>query len=504
MGGLAGHMSHLYGDKGLKLKELIKIVSSVASGDIKFNEKADGQNIFVTVTRNREVFFARNKTDFKNIGRTTEQIKNHYAQKDLKSQVEIFGDGCRVIEEILGTLSDETFNSVFNDKNMTGTYINCEIIHKNHPNLVLYETNHIQFHELQVLGDVEYETIEGLNILNSKFENFLSEVSGQEVNIEGVQGETLNFTIDGPRFLPTITDMLSGENLNLFEQQSDETVATLNSLFDSVGLTHENTLGDYLIAKIEDEVLPALKIPQSLLSDISHYLVYHTDAAGTSISSRGPQGNTLKAFKTKLAAQLPKELADKLTLGKYKTFQNGLAGAAIGPIKEIIHKFSLSVVNNAESVIASDPGLAKYATQQALSDMDGLKKAIIQDYQDVPDRLERNLKKFERELALLGDVKNFSQSMEGVVINYVREDGMPMLYKLTGNFAPANQLLGMSMQGFAIKRSLLNKAREEYKSTPYNPTPADDSNPINESRIRALIKAVMRKQWQQIRKRHIH
>jgi len=66
MGGLAGHMSHLYGDKGLKLKELIKIVSSVASGDIKFNEKADGQNIFVTVTSDRKVFFARNKTDFKN------------------------------------------------------------------------------------------------------------------------------------------------------------------------------------------------------------------------------------------------------------------------------------------------------------------------------------------------------------------------------------------------------------------------------------------------------
>jgi len=491
MGGLAGHMSHLYGDKGLKLKELIKIVSSVASGDIKFNEKADGQNIFVTVTSDRKVFFARNKTDFKNIGRTTEQIKSHYAQKGLKSQVEIFGDGCSVIEKVLDTLSDETFNLVFNDEKMTGTYINCEIIHKSHPNLVLYETNHIQFHELQVLGDVTYETIEGLNILNKKFEKLLSEVSGQEVNIDGVSGESLKFTADGPRFLPSVTEMLSGENLNLFEQQSDETITMLNSLFSSVGLSNENTLGDYLIAKIEDEVLPALSIPKDLLSDISHYLIYGTDASGIKISSRGQQGNTLKTFKAKLAAVLPKELADKLTLGKYKTFQNGLAGAAIGPIKEIIHKFSLSIVNNAESVIASDPGLAKYATQQALSDMDGLKKAMIQDYQDVPDRLEKNLTKFERELTLLGDVKNFSQSMEGVVINYVREDGMPMLYKLTGNFAPANQLLGMSKQGFEIKRSLLSKAREEYKNTPYTPTPEDDENPVNETKLKSIIRKTL-------------
>ena len=85
--------------------------------------------------------------------------------------------------------------------------------------------------------------------------------------------------------------------------------------------------------------------------------------------------------------------------------------------------------------------------------------------------------------------------MEGVVINYVREDGMPILYKLTGNFAPANQLLGMSSQGFEIKRSLLNKAKSEYASMNYKPdaddhfeTPEESEDIISEVLIRKLIR----------------
>ena len=125
--------------------------------------------------------------------------------------------------------------------------------------------------------------------------------------------------------------------------------------------------------------------------------------------------------------------------------------------------------------------------------MESVKQAVIQDYSADPARLERNLAKFERELALLGDIENFSQSMEGVVISYVREDGMPILYKMTGNFAPANQLLGMSARGFEIKRNLLNQAMQEYRSTQYNPTPEDEANPVNENKIRSLIRESIEK-----------
>ena len=81
MGGLAGHMSHLYGDNGLKFSELISIVKRVASGDLVYNEKADGQNIHVTMDTNRNVYFARNKTDYNMMGRSADRIQSDYEGK---------------------------------------------------------------------------------------------------------------------------------------------------------------------------------------------------------------------------------------------------------------------------------------------------------------------------------------------------------------------------------------------------------------------------------------
>ena len=500
MGGLAGHMSHLYGDKGLKFSELVSIIKRVASGDLQYNEKADGQNIHVTMDTERNVYFARNMTDFRAVGRSAETVEKDYRDKNFLVQAEIFGDGCRAIEASLKNLPDELVNLVFNDPRMPSTYINCEIIHKKHPNLVVYDKNHIQFHEFKTMSEADYEAKEGLFELNRKFSIFLSSVEGSTASVPAYEGTTkanpsgtVTFTIGGPQFLPAPTQNMTPEKIELFNQQVSQTVGNLLELVNSQGLTDQSTIGDYLVSKIEDEVLPALSIDNSVISDVAHYLVYGTDASGIVITGKRGSGNTLKSFKDKLKNVLGKEMADKLTLGKYKSFQSGLAGAAISPLKEIIHNFSLSIVNAAESIIASDPGLAKFATRQAISDMQSVKQAVIQDYSADPARLERNLAKFERELALLGDIENFSQSMEGVVISYVREDGMPILYKLTGNFAPANQLLGMSARGFEIKRTLLNQAIQEYRSTQYNPTPEDEINPVNENKIRSLIRESIEK-----------
>ena len=478
MGGLAGHMSHLYSDPNLKLSEIIKLISGIKTGEVNVNEKADGQNIFVTMTQDRQVRFARNKGDYKNGGITLDaligrfisnaQRAGRYVEGSLMPTVEIFTDGCKAISQILSSISNEMFLKVFNDPNMPETYINCEIIHPNQPNLVIYDKFHIQFHEFQIMGDVPYETIEGLNLMNKKFNEFLSEVAGQEISIPTVRGETAVFSIDGPRFLPPRYEALSTDDFNIFEQQSDQAVFSLNQLFEALGLNQNNTLGDYFVAKLEDEVLPEFDIPDSVISDISHYLVYGTDAVGTPILSARSAGSggveTLKPFKLKIKSVTGKELADKFTLGKYSSFQNGLVGICLSPIKEIIHTYSLSIVNTADSVIAADPKLARYAARQSLSDVQGLRRALESEFADKPEQLNRYLTKFDRDLALLGNVEDFAQSMEGVVINYVREDGMPMLYKLTGNFAPANQILGASSKGFEIKRSLLDQAVAEYNS----------------------------------------
>ena len=508
MGGLAGSMTHLYGDNNLKLAEILKIISGIKTGDIKYNEKADGQNIFVTVTTTTEgqlkVSFGRNQTDFKNVGRSVEELSNdflnaamerdHYNPNETPAQVEIFGEGCKAIEIILNRLSKETFDLIFNDPEMPQTYINCEIIHADHPNLVLYEKNHIQFHELRVLGNVQHNLIDGLTILNNKFEKLMNELNGQSATFNvkrkstdpttGLIEEKLvvsTFTLSGPQFLPSQKEVLKPHEFEMFSKESDQTIENLKNLFMVHGLGINNTIADFLIGRLEDVILPKLSVNENIISDISHYLINGTDASGQIIQSKqaaGPSGiDTLKSFKSKVGEYLEKEIAEKLTLSKYATFQNGLINLAIKPLKEIIHNYALSILNSANSVIASNPELAKHGVQSALGSLTKIRQDIIDSNQDNQELLNKKLSKFDGEMELLGDISNFSQSMEGVIISYIREDGMPMQYKLTGNFAPANQLIGMSPLGFKTKRDLLNQAKQNF-----------GKNNLSENKLKKMIK----------------
>ena len=52
MGGLAGHMSHLYDNPDLTLGEIEDIFIRASSGRLVGTEKTDGQNIFLSYSHN--------------------------------------------------------------------------------------------------------------------------------------------------------------------------------------------------------------------------------------------------------------------------------------------------------------------------------------------------------------------------------------------------------------------------------------------------------------------
>ena len=83
MGGLAGHMSHVYADLHLSLNDMHAIIDGVGSGDIKISEKADGQNIFTSTATNVDITLdeagvvriARNKGDITSGGKTPKNAR---------------------------------------------------------------------------------------------------------------------------------------------------------------------------------------------------------------------------------------------------------------------------------------------------------------------------------------------------------------------------------------------------------------------------------------------
>ena len=45
MGGLAGHMSHLYDNRDLTFNKLLKVLYKASSGELEGTEKTDGYNV---------------------------------------------------------------------------------------------------------------------------------------------------------------------------------------------------------------------------------------------------------------------------------------------------------------------------------------------------------------------------------------------------------------------------------------------------------------------------
>ena len=49
MGGVAGHMSHLYENPELTFKEIKDVFAKASNGELEGTEKTDGQNLFISI-----------------------------------------------------------------------------------------------------------------------------------------------------------------------------------------------------------------------------------------------------------------------------------------------------------------------------------------------------------------------------------------------------------------------------------------------------------------------
>ena len=69
MGGVAGHMDHLYDNPELTFSKMKEIIDAAANGELSTEEKVDGQNLFLSYSiPDGQVKGARNKGNLKDGG----------------------------------------------------------------------------------------------------------------------------------------------------------------------------------------------------------------------------------------------------------------------------------------------------------------------------------------------------------------------------------------------------------------------------------------------------
>ena len=65
MGGVGGHLNHLYDDRSMTFDKMMEVIDAASRGKLTAEEKVDGQNLFISWSEKRQIpLAARNKGNF--------------------------------------------------------------------------------------------------------------------------------------------------------------------------------------------------------------------------------------------------------------------------------------------------------------------------------------------------------------------------------------------------------------------------------------------------------
>ena len=112
MGGLAGHMSHLYDNPELKFREIEDVLTKASSGELVGTEKTDGQNIFISYSvKDGRAKAARNLGNIKSGGMDAAGLAAKFAGRgDLEKS---FTESFAAFERAVDLFSLETQIEIF-------------------------------------------------------------------------------------------------------------------------------------------------------------------------------------------------------------------------------------------------------------------------------------------------------------------------------------------------------------------------------------------------------
>jgi cytidyltransferase-like protein len=413
MGGVAGHMAHLSEDTDLTFKEIVDILGKVANAEIKnATEKVDGQNLFLTVDNSGEIKTARNSGDIKKGGMTTDE----YISKWIGHPAEnAFTNGFKAVSAALRKLSPEDIEAIFADGQR---YVNMEIMYPKNPNIISYSSPNIVLHGLQYFGDEE-ETPEMRQQTKSKFVKLAGMIDGATEQV----GEE-EWSVNGPK-LVALKNIADGSALK-------DVTSKIESFAAPVGM--DATIGDYVKLVVE-QYADSVGLPQDVTEKLTTLMLDPEKAKEQGISV------------VQLKKGLPKELQNTVSNLGSKTKTMKYISSVLKPLEVAISDFAIEVLRGVKSYFVSDNDQEVARMRAELEQS----IAYLKNLQASGDEKMGEL--VDQQLAKLGDIENLASSMEGVVFEY--PPGSDKIYKLTGAFAMANQIIGRA------RRSGMTEEMEE-------------------------------------------
>lgn len=394
-GGAYGHMSHPFDiDMDLTFGDLKSIVSKALDGELELaREKTDGQALAIS-WKNGKLIAARNKGNLANAGAnamTEDELISKFAGRGEISNA--FAFAIRDLRKAIDALSENQKQEIFKEGR---AFMNCEIIYPESVNVIPYGQSLIVFH-----GTMEYDE-QGNPISENPQAGFLLANMISDVNAN-VQDK---FSIQGPpvQTLPKSRELKDKKPFYLNK---------INQLQTEFGLSDDAGISEYHKAWWDEWI--DMSAPDNLSNDEKQGLIKRWAFLD--------KGFRLKDIKDPVV----KDWAETVDKGDLKQ----ITKENIMKFERIFLNVGADVLSFMTSVLTANPEAAR---KQMLTSL----KSTIDDIQKSGDT--SSIKKLELELKRLQDLGGFEKIVpsEGIVFVYNGNT-----YKLTGAFAPLNQILGI-------------------------------------------------------------
>jgi hypothetical protein len=399
-GGAGGHMNHPYDAHGLTFGDMKEIVSRALGGylDIEeaVTEKTDGQNIQVT-WKNGQIGFARNKGTVVN-PMTTAELQAKFDNRGPVS--EAFGNAGEDLQEAFARIPQDTLNEIFKNGRV---FANMEIIYPATKNVIAYEAAVLQFHNL-----VEYDEAGNIVETNASGGGLVQKII-QEANAHLQK----TFKIIPPQKIKL-------GRLEDFEDQQAAFFAEIDQLRNRYNLKdtdlvteyHKAWWGDVIRTKAQEL---GYQISDAVLTTLIYRWAFNDKSTSIAVLKKQIDNPNFLTWVTEF---------DKQDFKRYQK-QN------MEPFESIFLRLGAVVLKNAENFLAVNPSKAVQEIKMELAQL--IRELEQTSDIKVLDKLKVELGRIQR----LGGFEAIVPS-EGIVFTYKGDT-----YKLTGAFAPVNQILGV-------------------------------------------------------------
>lgn len=404
-GGAAGHLAHPYEDMELTFTDVENMVDAALSGNVEFaQEKLDGQNLMVTY-KDGQVRAARNKGHLKDAGAaslTVKQVEDMFAGRGPIQSA--FAEAMKDLEMAINKLSTQQKQRFFaNGKK----FVNLEVLYPATANVIPYGASQLRLHNI-----TEYDPA--------------GNAMGQDMEAaQQLQGAIRQVKAENQKtYEIRVTDPVTINKSKDYEAQKAELVKTLEDLRKNYKLNKDDQLSLYFQAWWKNYITNTAKqygykIPDNTLQQLINRWGYDNKDVNIKVIRDGIQNEDFKNW----------------VIGFDKSGLRDQRKIAVRPIENLFLKLGVYVLKNVAQLVALNPN---NSVSQIKSDVN---KAIQQiratANQENPN--DAALQFLKRELERLRDIGGMKAIVpsEGIVFTYNGK-----LYKLTGAFAPINQILG--------------------------------------------------------------